>query len=80
MPPPSPVRLGPRPWPSQLQFPFARLITGECADRLHLSGYTGIAAGEGYRIGRPDHLVPGRRVNGGRHERLAVVPQPHLAA
>ncbi|GAA4395047.1 hypothetical protein GCM10023153_16740 [Ornithinibacter aureus] len=30
-------------------------ITAECADLAGLSGYTGIAAGEGYRNGRPDH-------------------------
>ena len=30
------------------------LITAECADLAELSGYTGIAAGEGYRNGRPD--------------------------
>jgi len=30
-------------------------ITAECADLAELSGYTGIAAGEGYRNGRPDH-------------------------
>ena len=29
-------------------------ITAECADLAELSGYTGIAAGEGYRNGRPD--------------------------
>ena len=30
-------------------------ITAECADLAELSGYTGIAASEGYRNGRPDH-------------------------
>jgi hypothetical protein len=30
-------------------------ITVECADLAGLSGYTGIAAGEGYRNGRLDH-------------------------
>ena len=30
-------------------------IATECADLAELSGYTGIAAGEGYRNGRPDH-------------------------
>jgi len=30
-------------------------ITVECADLAELSGYTGIAAGEGYRNGRLDH-------------------------
>ncbi len=30
-------------------------IAAECADLAELSGYTGIAAGEGYRNGRPDH-------------------------
>ena len=30
-------------------------ITAECADLAELSGYTGIAAGEDYRNGRPDH-------------------------
>ena len=30
-------------------------ITVECADLAELSGYTGIAAGQGYRNGRPDH-------------------------
>lgn len=29
-------------------------ITAECADLAELSGYTGIAAGRGYRNGRPD--------------------------
>ncbi len=29
-------------------------ITIECADLAELSGYTGIAAGQGYRNGRPD--------------------------
>ena len=29
-------------------------ITAECADLADLCGYTGIAAGEGYRNGRPD--------------------------
>ncbi len=29
-------------------------ITTECADLAVLSGYTGIAAGQGYRDGRPD--------------------------
>lgn len=29
-------------------------ITVECADLAELSGYSGIAAGEGYRNGRPD--------------------------
>ncbi len=29
-------------------------ITAECADLAELSGYTGIAAGQGYREGRPD--------------------------
>ena len=29
-------------------------ITVECADLAELSGYTGIAAGQGYRNGRPD--------------------------
>lgn len=29
-------------------------ITAECADLAALSGYTGIAAGQGYRDGRPD--------------------------
>lgn len=29
-------------------------ITAECADLAELSGYTGIAAGEGYRNGRLD--------------------------
>ena len=29
-------------------------ITTECADLAELSGYTGIAAGQGYRNGRPD--------------------------
>ena len=29
-------------------------ITTECADLAQLSGYTGIAAGIGYRNGRPD--------------------------
>ena len=29
-------------------------IATECADLAELSGYTGIAAGEGYRNGRPD--------------------------
>ena len=30
------------------------LITAECADLAELSSYTGIAAGQGYRDGRPD--------------------------
>ncbi|MBK9474667.1 MAG: hypothetical protein IPL94_00095 [Tetrasphaera sp.] len=30
-------------------------IASECADLAELSGYTGIAAGQGYRNGRPDH-------------------------
>ena len=30
-------------------------ITVECADLAELSGYTGIAAGQGYRNGRIDH-------------------------
>ncbi len=30
------------------------LITDECADLAELSSYTGIAAGQGYRDGRPD--------------------------
>jgi len=30
-------------------------ITAECGDLAALSGYTGIAAGLGYRNGRPDH-------------------------
>mgnify|MGYP003440597907 FL=1 len=30
------------------------LITAECADLARLSGYTGIAAGIGYRNGAPD--------------------------
>lgn len=30
-------------------------ISVECADLAELSGYTGIAAGRGYRNGRPDH-------------------------
>ena len=30
-------------------------ITAECADLAELTGYTGIAAGQGYRNGRPDH-------------------------
>lgn len=30
-------------------------ISAECADLAELSGYTGIAAGTGYRNGRPDH-------------------------
>ena len=30
-------------------------IPEECADLAELSGYTGIAAGRGYRNGRPDH-------------------------
>ena len=30
-------------------------ITVECADLAVLSGYTGLAAGRGYRNGRPDH-------------------------
>ncbi len=29
-------------------------ITAECADLAELSGYTGIAAGQGYRNGLPD--------------------------
>ncbi len=29
-------------------------IAVECADLAELSGYTGIAAGQGYRNGRPD--------------------------
>ena len=29
-------------------------ITAECADLAQLSGYTGIAAGIGYRNGAPD--------------------------
>ncbi|HRC13168.1 MAG TPA: hypothetical protein PLX68_09865 [Dermatophilaceae bacterium] len=29
-------------------------ITIECTDLAELSGYTGIAAGQGYRNGRPD--------------------------
>ena len=29
-------------------------ITVECADLAVLSGYTGLAAGQGYRNGRPD--------------------------
>ena len=39
-------------------------ITVECADLAELSGYTGIAAGEGYRNGRPDlgrHRHPKQR-------------------
>ena len=39
-------------------------ITAECADLAELSGYTGIAAGEGYRNGRPDlgrHRHPKQR-------------------
>ena len=30
-------------------------IATECADLAELSGYTGIAAGQGYRNGRVDH-------------------------
>lgn len=30
-------------------------IATECADLAELTGYTGIAAGHGYRNGRPDH-------------------------
>lgn len=30
-------------------------IVSECADLAELSGYTGIAAGQGYRNGRLDH-------------------------
>lgn len=30
-------------------------IATECADLAELSGYTGIAAGQGYRNGHPDH-------------------------
>lgn len=30
-------------------------ITAECADLAELTGYTGIAAGQGFRDGRPDH-------------------------
>jgi len=39
-------------------------ITAECAELAELSGYTGIAAGEGYRNGRPDlgrHRHPKQR-------------------
>ena len=42
----------------------ACLITAECAELAELSGYTGIAAGEGYRNGRPDlgrHRHPKQR-------------------
>ena len=40
------------------------LITDECADLAELSSYTGIAAGQGYRDGRPDlarQRNPGQR-------------------
>ena len=40
------------------------LITDECADLAELSSYTGIAAGQGYRDGRPDlarQRHPGQR-------------------
>ncbi|MCA0181363.1 MAG: hypothetical protein LCH77_17655 [Actinobacteria bacterium] len=30
-------------------------IVAECSDLAELSGYTGIAAGQGYRNGRPDN-------------------------
>ena len=42
-------------------------ITAECADLAELSGYTGIAAGEGYRNGRPD----GARARAPRERRTA---------
>lgn len=42
-------------------------ITAECADLAELSGYTGIAAGEGYRNGRSD----GARARAPRERRRA---------
>lgn len=42
-------------------------ITRECADLAELSGYTGIAAGEGYRNGQPDHS----RARAPRQRRMA---------
>ena len=42
-------------------------ISAECADLAGLSGYTGIAAGEGYRNGRLDHA----RVRAPRERRTA---------
>lgn len=53
MPPPSPTRLAALAGPTAVC--SACLITAECAELAELSGYTGIAAGEGYRNGRP-HL------------------------
>ena len=41
--------------------------SAECADLAELSGYTGIAAGEGYRNGRPD----GARARAPRERRSA---------